>query len=783
MKSKLLSALLFTLISISLHATHQIGGYLTWRSVGPDTYVFTYVGLYDANSMSTNPALITNHPSVPNISMSIVSSSVVQNAGCVGDTTLIFKAESAPVTFSKPYPQGGLMVARRSNSYLSLGFVNATSSAPQFFPLILTEGAQGSGGLDIDGSQWLTHCQGIRQQAPLIFKNQGIDSISFSFASLPPDVITNNGVPQFQSPYSGTTQMPDSTFSSGSSPAVMDPSTGAFSFTSAVTGGFYIVRKVEHWRNGNVIATQYLMIPQYVLNCTGNNGDPNLNVVTGNGYPTHSWSFDNTQKGYLLSPGDSLQVEMQATDYDLNPNFTPQSITFTGYADPSLNVQFSPKAPQSGFVSPTNNNIIAKIRVPSSLSGMSLSRSLNVFGTFRDNYCPVRGVATARITIQVTVPLAIPDSLLFCSGDSLYLPYNMGGGSVTFNPSPVRVTSDKAVFWLTSSTNITATHSSGYSVSCQAYYQNTPKPNLTAVGGNVILQNPQDYDDFTIFLQGVPIAVNTPAVSVSLTGDYYAVGIKNGCSSLSDTVQISNLRIANTNLPSDPLYGQVRSRSSYGSVFTILQSGGALTQLKAIHLYGIIPDSSMVELGQTTLQIRDLNGAGAFQVDSLVAGPHWITAYGNGNLQNGVDYIVYVETDTTYSLNLQTPANFPYNDPTGRVRVYNGVFSATRGFPSVSSPRIPYIALEGPSNLEISENPWMGIRVFPIPSNEGLTIQSEQVINGRLTLTDLAGRTIESVEVNSQKEIHITRKGWGSGMYILRIQSERGGYSIPVIFR
>lgn len=96
---------------------------------------------------------------------------------------------------------------------------------------------------------------------------------------------------------------------------------------------------------------------------------------------------------------------------------------------------------------------------------------------------------------------------------------------------------------------------------------------------------------------------------------------------------------------------------------------------------------------------------------------------------------------------------------------------------------IDSISFAGWVGIQDPTNSVKGVRMYPLPANDHLTLDVEVNRSMQLTwaLYDLTGRLVESHEMNSLSETIVT-SAWATGRYVLKLMDENGTgvYAVPI---
>ncbi|MCC6401163.1 MAG: gliding motility-associated C-terminal domain-containing protein [Flavobacteriales bacterium] len=191
---------------------------------------------------------------------------------------------------------------------------------------------------------------------------------------------------------------------SGSNPIpgiTLDPNSGAVSFVPTQTGNFIVVVEVtEYDANGNVLGTVMRDMQFTVINCTNiiPDGPQAMSNLTGDATQTGPFSLE-------LCPGDQFCMDLVFSDGN-----STDSLTLTS----NVALVF----PGATFVQTGANPATASICGTAQPNTSSTAFTV----TAEDNACPVTGLVSATIAIQIlpSTVIDIQDTVL-CYADNLAL--------------------------------------------------------------------------------------------------------------------------------------------------------------------------------------------------------------------------------------------------------------------------------------------------------------------------------------------------------------------------
>ncbi len=437
--------------STELHATHLMGGEITWQCQGNGNYIFTLKLYRDCNGVPLQFPVglrVHNHPTVVGIPMTLISQTDISpqcngsgpTISCAGGGNgaveeFVFRSNSISLGGNPP-PQGWVFTfdgccrnAAISNLIISpnaTGFTlraimypyNGTNTSPCF-----------------DSSPVFTQrpatiiCAGNQFTYNHNAYDPDKDSLEYSFAA-PLDWLngadfTSTSPPEltFQTAYSVNSPFPGPG-QNGSVPATINSVSGEISFLPNYTGNFVTVVRVRSYRCGQLIAEIYREIQVVILAC-GINSSPTVTAPfndPGTGLQT---SFTTT-----VQAGDLVNFTITATDNEFLPIGIPQTIHVdasggqfgSGFSDPNSGCTNPPCATLTPAppVILANNQVIT-FNWQTSCDHIAIlndcyvpSNTHTFVLTFQDDYCPAPAYHIATISVVVTAPPTLPSPPLHC---------------------------------------------------------------------------------------------------------------------------------------------------------------------------------------------------------------------------------------------------------------------------------------------------------------------------------------------------------------------------------
>lgn len=274
-------------------------------------------------------------------------------------------------------------------------------------------------------------CSGYQMRYNNNAVDSDLDSLSFELVQ----ALSDSGVPIPYVPgYSATSPLP------GPNPVTIDPTTGQIEYASSasVTGRWTVVIAVDGWRCGQRISRITREMDVIALPCSGNSP---VQVTS----PT--WSAPAGATGYSVSvhAGDPVSFTLTATDNDL-VNGVPQTIDFTATGsqfDASITGQpnnciapcatlsnVSPPYSGTGSISTTFDWQTTCDHVGLFEDCGKLTNTYNFLFTYKDNFCPARGVTTVNVAVTVIGDPIIPSPSPHCVSTD-------ANGNITISWEPV----------------------------------------------------------------------------------------------------------------------------------------------------------------------------------------------------------------------------------------------------------------------------------------------------------------------------------------------------------
>ncbi|MFM7662012.1 MAG: gliding motility-associated C-terminal domain-containing protein [Bacteroidota bacterium] len=453
---KYIFSLILVLIFLkNAFASHTMGGELTYKCVGGNSYIFELVFYRDCNGAEVNTVSenlrVWNHPSLTSITLPFVNrfdvspdcnplpgyaSKLECGVGSAGGNgvgaieRVLYR--SLPIQLVGIPPVAGWIFTyenySRSNSLTNI-------SNPSSFGITLaakmfaTPNMVGNGFSD-SSPQFLQEpffvsCSGT----PYIYNMNAIDpdldSVCFDFG-IPYDHFPglaynppiSPGQVQYEPGFSYTNPTPGTSLDPSNIPASINPLTGELSFTSNTVGNYLIKIRARSYRQGSLISEVEREMQIIILPCSSTNTFP---VVP----PPFAGSYSTT-----VNAGDFVSFSLNATDNEfLQDGTTPQKLYLTASgpmfgAGLTLNTgcDIEPCATLNSALP-----IIGTQQVSATFSWQtSCDHLVNQYGIVsdvipynfvfkvQDDYCPVPKVSYVTVTIYVVNPGVIQPTQIKC---------------------------------------------------------------------------------------------------------------------------------------------------------------------------------------------------------------------------------------------------------------------------------------------------------------------------------------------------------------------------------
>lgn len=439
MRLILLTGLLIIINSLSVRATHVLGGDLTWTCSGGN-YIFQLVFYRDCNSADVNTVSenikVWNHPTVTNITVNFISREdlspictevtggplpyqcgVGPNAGNgIGAIEKVIY-RSNPIALTGIPPAGGWVFTYEnfSRSSTITNLQNPDTKGMTIVAKIFDNTGLSSGCVD-NSPQFLqdpyfVSCVGESYEYNMNAVDPDLDSLAIYFTA-PLDYMNGAsynppGTPAvlpFVAGFSFNSPTPGTALNAANIPAQIDASSGNLTFLSNNIGAFVVKIKADSYRQGVLIASVEREMELIVQACSGANNKPTVNGPFAGAFET------------TVNAGSLVNFTIGSTDPELLQDGSAQSnlLTTTGLMYSSNYLS------GTGCLIPPCANLNTAPTI-SGIQGVSADFSwqtdcahlVNPFGyaadtvpyhfvfKFQDDYCPIPKVTYKTVTINV----------------------------------------------------------------------------------------------------------------------------------------------------------------------------------------------------------------------------------------------------------------------------------------------------------------------------------------------------------------------------------------------
>lgn len=405
-------------------AGHISGGEITWECLGSGQFKF-YLKLYrDCASASSivPPALqVWNHPSVNNISLSLVSttdiSPVCNPAGpsitCAGATSSTLGSmeeyvyESQPITMAGVPPPEGWIITYYT-CCRSANIVNLVSPQNEGFTLRAKMFAYN--GQDMypcyDNSPDFAEvpssvlCVGGQFTYNNNAFDRDLDSLRYDWV---PALDASDNQPFVEGSWPNTLPyVSPYSFDNAINGITLDNNSGEFTFNANSIGNFVTAIRVQAYKCGSLVAEVYREMQITITNCTYSNNAP---------------QFGPTNYSVTVTADDVVNIPITITDNDTLLNGSPQTISLdasgvqfgAGFTNTSAGcfnapcATLTPPPPASG-----QNQITTNFTWQTSCDHLSLeclhadaSQKYTFVLRAQDDACPIPGITYKTITVTV----------------------------------------------------------------------------------------------------------------------------------------------------------------------------------------------------------------------------------------------------------------------------------------------------------------------------------------------------------------------------------------------
>lgn len=758
--------LFFSVVSLVLSATHIKGGQIYWDALGSNSYK-VYIELYPECSSVSPPSTTPITIDGSNVNLNFVSQTYVSSscATCTGPEHVIWLYEATVSNIS--VPQGAAYSSFSWNSCCRAMSANIVGSPSLGFESKMYPAGQNKSSARID-AEFLMSTYDDRR-AHFYVENPSFDSV-YVDNSASGEIV--NG--QF-TPVSYTTG-----FSAANPTSANDfLSHDGYFAAGTTTSGLYFVsfRSKAYTLHG--APTSNVQI-EFAINYNPANASTNpptewIVPVSGYGSWTTSDSIVYTTSAFA---GDSVKVQIQSADMDLDANFIPESIT--AQLEMASNTPgsplLSPVAPQQGLTSTMTNNTLFSWEVPQNITPGIYHFAVREF----DNHCPNPGHTMRMLKVVVRDTSKVVDTIDICANGSAQLVAPVSGSTYAWSPSTGLSSTNTAVTVASPSTTTT------YSVSVDGVVKGEytvevsqpVTPVVTHTGNQLDLSNATAFDAFAFLYYYVPFSFNTSPVTINVPGLYHAVGQNGGCFNLSDSVVVSPDSLVSSLIIRQPIdtasFVTMDSQDSYGmSLIT-----GFADAAFVVHQI-IIPGAQLSgKSGNVHLEVTDYSGT-SYSINAVPHGGHSLIfdlttpiVFDHYQLSDPMNLKLVVDSGNVM-LPLVQDLSLPHQF--GPVQEVNSVMGQIGGV-NATDDIIPFV-FRGAYSVgleEVANN----VMVYPQPANTEIRIDGLNE-NTHFSLVDLNGRILKQGILTINGSIDVAE--FSNGVYVLNLIDGDYSTSIQII--
>jgi len=447
---------IFLILNLNTFASHYMGGEITWECKTNGNYRFILKLYRECNGITygnTEPLTVTNGP-ISSITMTLVSQTDISpdcnssypniqctptpsspNTGAVEEWYYTSDAVYPNgVTLAGVPPAAGWIFSHSSCCRNPCTNITSASSYGWRLRAVMYSYNGQNASPCFDNSPTFAEkpstviCTGY----PFTYNHNAwdkdLDSLAFSWAT-PLDDDGTSLTPYFAAGYTYTSPLPGTTFNPNNVPATVNPYTGEISFTSFTQGAFVTVTKVTAYKCGIKVAEIFREMQIVLLPC-GTNTPPDVTAPFPDALGNYVNYIDTVYAGELVT------FPMSATDFDLLPNGSPQTLHLFA-SGPQFGANFSSST--TGCLNPPCATLNpAPLPAPIGLSGqfgvqtnfnwqtdcdhlatnVGCGSTSNIY-TFvikvQDDFCPAPAITVATITVVVLATPILPAPNIRCA--------------------------------------------------------------------------------------------------------------------------------------------------------------------------------------------------------------------------------------------------------------------------------------------------------------------------------------------------------------------------------
>jgi len=439
------------------HASHIMGGEITWTCSGANTYNFQLVIYRDCNGndilANTLNIEVWGHPTLSTIQ--VTKTAVIDlsppctqipgepiqldcGVGTMGGNgsgaiqKIVFNNPNVVLSGTPPATGWAFTYDDFSRSW-SLTNIDT----PQSYGLTLSAtmyAVNNNSSSCVDDSPqfaqdpFMLLCAGTNFEFNSNVFDPNGDSLAFSWGIPLDHFLTgvynppSNPIPiPFIAGFSPTNPTPDASFDGGNIPATIDPQTGTIAFTSNTIGDYVMKQKIDSYRNGQLISTVNREIQLVIINCAG----------AVNSAPIITPPFNaNTTFDAEFFAGDLIDFDILVNDNEVLQDGSPQTVVLTpsgnyfgnNFIDPNSGCDILPCAtldqtPLISGVQGVNTHFSWQTDCDHLLDVNGIQQQEKIYSFVlkaQDDYCSVPGLTYKTIRIKLKNSLDLPPVDMHC---------------------------------------------------------------------------------------------------------------------------------------------------------------------------------------------------------------------------------------------------------------------------------------------------------------------------------------------------------------------------------
>ena len=800
-KRLLIAGLIF--MSFTALASHMKGGEITWEKTSNGQFIFELKVYRECGSGAASfPAIQIIAGPNGNINLSrdtaygvnpictgpgqIVCSTTIPGSG--GTEVHIYR--SSPITLQGTPPASGWKFSHTS-CCRAPGVVNLTNSgsSPFYFESVMYPGAASSSPKFAAYPNQILTNYNKTYNAGAISPNPD-DSLHHVLV----DVRVNaTGLAGYSGGYSGVAPFPGPSTNPSNGAISIDGNTGLVSYDiqSAVNGSYAFAVEVEQWRNGIKVGRIYRDFMVSYSSSSSPNSVPSVAIDTS----MHQ-NINRTSANYyeaVVSPGDTLDFRMAASDFDNNPsNMLPQVISFDAKGR-SLDISYtasgiangaklSPVSPQTSFSQALNNNI----QFSWAVNATHLQNPYHFFTfSFKDDQCPSPGISFVILKVIVKKAASISaDTLAVCVGDSVQLEGRTNTN--TYQWTPVSGLSDPTV-----KNPKASPAASGYyylsngSGSQDSVYVHVTQPgtiDLAFANGKLELTDTNATTNRTWYYNGVPFYYPHDTLTPLGFGDYWVKASQGACGLVSDTVNINTSHSFSVIDPNNGGYfgAALPLTGSHGFAFSINQNA-AINSITIIGVEDLHKRSAGYDLN---VKIYDAAQVEVFTKDVSLTPPFYgpLTIPVGYSLTANSDYTLAISGDTAYSFKFYESTSYPATPHQNGITLKGAYEGQNRQFPTQPTNYLMPVSFNTDvQTVGVSENVASQIMVYPNPVTDRFTVEGLSGYS-KIQLLNVNGQVVYERSSN-EGSIEVERGDLASGVYFVKISNAKSSAVHKVFFK